>query len=125
MVGEMSISPGKWSAAAAASLAAAALLPAGAAAAAPPDYALLSALANYGIVVNNPDEAISMAHTVCAELDNHQRSSVLAMRVMKDAKLSARQAGFFVGASMSAYCPQYKGQTDDSLDWLKPAPPLM
>ncbi len=91
----------------------------------PPDDAFLGALANNGIVMNDPGTAISMAHTVCAGLDRKQKSSVLAMKVMKDANLSARQAGFFVGVSVSAYCPQYKGQTDGSLDWLNPGPPLM
>uniref|UniRef100_UPI0012E2E4A3 DUF732 domain-containing protein n=1 Tax=Mycobacterium sp. UM_11 TaxID=1638773 RepID=UPI0012E2E4A3 len=62
---------------------------------------------------------------VCAGLDNNQRSSLLAMKVMKDTSLTARQAGFFVGLSVSAYCPQYKGQIDDSLAWLDPGPPLM
>ncbi|OBH14334.1 MULTISPECIES: DUF732 domain-containing protein [unclassified Mycobacterium] len=95
------------------------------AAADPPDDAFLGALADNGITMQDPGTAISMAHTVCAGLDRNQKSSVLAMKVMKDANLSARQAGFFVGLSVSAYCPQYKGQTDGSLDWLNPLPPLM
>ncbi len=90
-----------------------------------PDDAFLGALADNGIVMNDPGTAVAMARSVCAGLDKNQRSSVLAMKVMKEANLSARQAGFFVGASVSAYCPQYKGQIDGSLDWLNPLPPLM
>ncbi|WP_231986878.1 MULTISPECIES: DUF732 domain-containing protein [unclassified Mycobacterium] len=121
----MKVGPGRWSSTAvAAVLAVAALLSAAPASADPPDDAFLGALADNGIVLND-DAAISMARSVCAGLDRNQKSSVLAMKVMKDANLSARQAGFFVGASVSAYCPQYKGQGDGSVDWLNPLPPLM
>jgi hypothetical protein len=33
------------------------------------------------------------------------------MKLMKDANLSARQAGFFLGLSASTYCPQYRSIT--------------
>ncbi|OBG61070.1 hypothetical protein A9X03_09125 [Mycobacterium sp. E1715] len=118
----MNVGPGTRSTIAAAMLAAAALLSAAPAAADPSDDAFLGALADNGIVVNDP---ITMARSVCAGLDRNQKTSVVAMKVMKDTSLSARQAGFFVGLSVSAYCPQYKGQTDGSLDWLNPLPPLM
>lgn len=49
---------------------------------------------------------------------------MLALRVLKDTNLSPKQSGYFIGLSVAAYCPQYKGQTDTSLDWLLP-PPLM
>ncbi|WP_231974883.1 DUF732 domain-containing protein [Mycobacterium sp. E1747] len=106
-------------------LAVVALLAAAPAVADPSDDAFLGALADNGIMMSDPRAAISMARSVCAGLDRNQKSSVLAMKVMKGASLSARQAGFFVGASVSAYCPQYKGQIDGSLDWLNPLPPLM
>ncbi|OBF54220.1 hypothetical protein A5756_14575 [Mycobacterium sp. 852002-53434_SCH5985345] len=115
----------QWAPLMAALLFVAALFSAAPASADPPDDAFLAALADNGIVLNDPGTAIAMARSVCAGLDKNQRSSVLAMKVMKEANLSARQAGFFVGASVSAYCPQYKGQTDGSLDWLNPLPPLM
>ena len=108
----------------------AALLCAGALSSAPPasadptDDSFLGALADYGININNPATAISMARAVCAGFDNNQNSNVVAMKVMKDTTLSAKQAGYFVGVSISAYCPQYKGKTDDSFDWLNPGPPL-
>jgi hypothetical protein len=38
--------------------------------------------------------------------------------------LSLKQSSYFVGASMSAYCPQYIGHTDNSLNWLKPYSPV-
>jgi Protein of unknown function (DUF732) len=125
MVGDMNVGPGKRSTVMAALLCVAAGFSAAPAAADPSDDAFLGALADNGIVMDDPGAAIAMGHTVCAGFDRNQRSSVLAMKVMKDTNLSARQAGFFVGLSVSAYCPQYKGQIDDSLDWLNPLPPLM
>jgi Protein of unknown function (DUF732) len=64
-------------------------------------------------------------HPVCAALDKGQDSSLLALKLMNDTKLnisSRQQAGFFVGASVAAYCPQYRGP---SVIWLLPFPPMM
>ena len=36
-----------------------------------------------------------------------------------------RQSSYFIGAAISAYCPQYIGHTDNSTRWLNPVPPLM
>lgn len=105
-------------------LCAAALLSAAPASADPPDDSFLGALENYGITINDPGSAIAMAHAVCAGFDQNQNSNVVAMKVMKDTTLSAKQSGYFVGASISAYCPQYRGKTDDSFDWFNPGPPL-
>lgn len=121
----MNVGPATRSTIGAATLAVVALLSAAPAAADPSDDAFLGALADNGIVMNDPGTAVSMARSVCAGLDRNQKTSVVVMKVMKDTNLSARQAGFFVGASVSAYCPQYKGQTDGSLGWLNPLPPLM
>jgi hypothetical protein len=45
------------------------------------------------------------------------------MGIVKDTDLSPKQAGYFVGVSVSAYCPQYKGKTDNSMTWMAPIPP--
>ena len=118
----MNVGPGKWkwSTVCAVLLSAAALLSAAPASADPTDDAFVAALAKDGITMSGPNTAIAMAHTVCAELDNNQNTSVLAMNLMKDTDLSLKQSSYFVGASMSAYCPQYIGHTDNSLNWLKP-----
>ena len=34
------------------------------------------------------------------------------MKLMKDTNLSARQAGYFLGVSKAAYCPQYMTVTN-------------
>jgi hypothetical protein len=124
----MNVPPGKWSQACAALLSAAALLFAAPASADPTDDVFVTALQNYGIAVTDPDTTIAHGHAVCAGLDNGQDTSVLALKVIRDTDLnvsSSRQAGFFIGASVAAYCPQYRGSVDPSVAWLLPFPPVM
>ena len=108
-------------------LSAAALLCAAPASADAKDDAFVAALRNYGIVVDDPDIALARAHGVCGGLDRGQDSGLLAVKLMNDPKLdlSSKQAGFFIGASVAAYCAQYKGTLDPSMTWLQPFPPLM
>jgi hypothetical protein len=89
------------------------------------DDAFVAALANGGITMSDPNTAIAMARTVCAGLDANQPVSLVAMKLMKDTNLTSRQAGYFIGVAVTAYCPQDKGKTDSSVDWLLPLPPLM
>ncbi len=105
-------------------LAAAVLHSAAPASADPTDDAFVAALAKDGIVITDRDNAIAMAHAVCAGLDKTNKSAVLAMKLMKDTDLSLKQSSYFIGVSISAYCPQYIGLTDNSANWLKPVPPL-
>ena len=104
---------------------AAALLSAAPASADPNDGAFVDALANGGIAFPDPNAAIAIAHSVCGELDQSNKSSILAMKVMKETDLSMKQSGYFIGAAISAYCPQYIRHTDNSTRWLNPGPPLM
>jgi hypothetical protein len=121
----MSAGPRKWSRVCAFSLSAAAPFFAATASADPSDAVFVAALDKEGIVIADQDTAIATAHAVCAALDKSNKSSILAMKLMKDTAMSLRQSSYFVGASISAYCPQYIGQTDDSARWLTPLPPLM
>jgi hypothetical protein len=114
----MSVGPAKWSTVCAFLLSAVAPFAAAPASADTTDDAVVAALAKQGIV-------ITMAHAVCAGLDKNYKSSVLALKLMKDTDLSLKQSGYFVGVSVSAYCPQYAGRTDTSANWLNPGPPLM
>jgi hypothetical protein len=104
---------------------AAALFSAAPASADPNDGAFVDALARGGIAFPAPNAAISIAHSVCAALDQSNKSSILAMKVMKETDLSMKQSSYFIGAAISAYCPQYIGHTDNSTHWLNPGPPLM
>jgi hypothetical protein len=106
-------------------LSAAALVCAAPASADQTDDAFVAALANGGITMSDPNTAIAMARTVCAGLDANQPVSLVAMKLMKDTNLTSRQAGYFIGVAVTAYCPQDKGKTDSSVDWLLPLPPLM
>lgn len=121
----INVGPGKWSTVCAVVLSAAVLLSAAPASADPTDDAFVAALAKDGIVFTDRNTAIAMAHTVCTGIDRNKKTSVLAMRLMKDSDLSLKQSGYFIGVSMSAYCPQYEGLTDTSTNWLNPGPPLM
>lgn len=114
------VGPRKWSTAVAVALSTTALISAAPAAADGIDDAFVAALRNYGITVNDPDAAVARGRAVCAGLDSGQDSGVQAMRLWSDPALtmSARQAGFFVGVSVAAYCPQYKGTLDPSMDWV-------
>jgi|ERR1700741_2969086 Protein of unknown function (DUF732) len=121
----MNVGPDKWSTVGAVLLSAAALLSAAPASADPTDHAFVAALAKEGIDFPDDNTAIAMAHTVCAAFDKSNKSSLMVMKLMKATDLSLRQSSYFVGASISAYCPQYVGQTDNSTSWLLPLPPLM
>jgi hypothetical protein len=89
------------------------------------DDAFVAALVKGGIPMPDPNTSIAMAHSVCAGLDANQSASVLAMKLMKDTKLTPQQSGYFIGLSVAAYCPQNKDKTDTSVTWLLPFPPLM
>ena len=116
--------PHKWSTVCA-GLLSAALLSAAPASADAPDTGFVAALAKDGIVFPDDNTAVAIAHTVCAGFDKGNKSGVLVMKLMKDTALSLRQSSFFVGASISAYCPQYVGRTDNSATWLLPPLPLI
>jgi hypothetical protein len=91
----------------------------------PNDGAFVDALAKGGIVLPDDNAAVAMAHTVCAGLDQRAKTSLLAMKLMKDTDLSMKQSGYFIGVAISAYCPQYVGNTDNSTRYLYPGVPLM
>ena len=103
----------------------AALFSAAPASADPNDGAFVDALAKDGIILPDQNAAIAMAHAMCAGLDQRAKTSLLAMKLMKETDLSMRQSSYFIGAAISAYCPQYVGHTDNSTRFLNPGPPLM
>ncbi|MGO9524220.1 DUF732 domain-containing protein [Mycobacterium sp.] len=114
------VGPGKSSIICAVLLSAAALFSAVPASADETDDAFVAALEKNGIDINDHNTAITMGHNVCAALDSGHDSSYLVLDVIHDTHLPARQAGYFVGVSVAAYCPQYKGTLDPSLTWLLP-----
>ncbi len=118
------VSSSKWLTACGVVLLATALLGTAPASADPVDDAVVAALSNYGISVDDPDGTIARAHAVCAALDRNQSSSILAMKVMRETDMSPKQAGYFIGVSIAAYCPEHRGATDPSVIWLLPQFPM-
>ncbi len=80
------------------------------------DAEFLAALSSQGITYASPEVMIAAGHAVCAELDRGETPARVAHDVMnhKDvltgSNLAAHHAGFFVGASIAAYCPKYLGR---------------
>lgn len=71
------------------------------------DDAFLGALQAKDIHYPSPAAAIAAAHEVCNELRRGVPPSQVASDVMGNSRLDGYHAGYFVGASMRAYCPQY------------------
>lgn len=78
------------------------------------DDAFLAALKGRGINFESPDAAINSAHTVCHELDTGQTPEQVANSVLSSSSLDSYHAGFFVGASIKAYCPKYAAAASGS-----------
>ena len=71
------------------------------------DDAFLAALQAKGIRYESPEKALIAANEVCSELDLGRAPSDVASDVMNNSNLSGYSAGYFVGASISAYCPKH------------------
>ncbi|BBX65588.1 hypothetical protein MSAS_47620 [Mycobacterium saskatchewanense] len=71
------------------------------------DDAFLSALKAKGIKFGSSEKALVAAHEVCDELDNGKSPAQVASTVQSNSDLDGYHAGFFVGASIRAYCPRY------------------
>jgi hypothetical protein len=99
---------GTWSTFVAVLLSAAASLCAAPASADQTDDAFIAALVGQGIPFSDSNAVIQEGRSMCALLDQGTTRPLLLMKIMKDTNLSARQAGFFLGLSTAAYCPQYR-----------------
>ncbi|BBZ49245.1 DUF732 domain-containing protein [Mycobacterium heidelbergense] len=71
------------------------------------DDAFLAALTSKGIHFGSPQKAFVAAHEVCDELGNGKTPVQVASTVQSNSDMDGYHAGFFVGASIRAYCPQY------------------
>ncbi len=71
------------------------------------DDAFLAALRSKGISFGSPTSAIVAGHEVCDELGLGRTPVQVAADVTKNSGLDGYHAGYFVGASISAYCPKY------------------
>ena len=75
------------------------------------DNVFVNAVKTKGINFSSPQAAVIAGHEVCDELDLGKRKSDVASEVMSNSQLDGYRAGFFVGASVAAYCPRYHGSS--------------
>ncbi len=73
------------------------------------DNAFLNAVKAKGINFPSPEAAIIAGHEVCDELDLGRQKSDVANEVMSSSNLDGYRAGYFVGASVAAFCPRHHG----------------
>ena len=71
------------------------------------DDAFIAALKAKGINVASPKSAIIAGHVVCDQLDLGRQPSDVATDVTKNSNLDGYHAGYFVGASIAAYCSKH------------------
>ena len=79
------------------------------------DNKFLAALKSEGITDHiSPEHAIDAAHSVCQKLDGGETPTQVANDVLNNSTMPAYHAGYFVGASINAYCPQYTPKVSGS-----------
>jgi hypothetical protein len=71
------------------------------------DNAFLNAVKVKGINFATPEAAIVAGHEVCDELDLGRQKSDVANEVVTSSNLDGYRAGYFVGASIAAFCPRH------------------
>ena len=54
-----------------------------------------------------PSHAIEAAHSVCSKLDSGQTPTQVANDVLNSSTMPAYHCGYFVGAAIKVYCPQF------------------
>lgn len=75
------------------------------------DDRFLAALRSEGITDHvSIAHAIEAGHFVCVKLDNGVSPNDVANDVLNSSSMPAYHAGFFVGASIDAYCPRHKAE---------------
>ncbi|UXA08185.1 DUF732 domain-containing protein [Mycobacterium sp. SMC-2] len=74
------------------------------------DDAFLAALTAKGINYESPETAIRSGHLVCQRLDAGEPPQQVANDIMTNSHLDGYHAGYFVGVSIRAYCPNYAPQ---------------
>ena len=54
--------------------------------------------------------AIEAGHSVCVKLDNGASPTAVVNDVLNSSSMPVYHSGFFVGASIDAYCPRHKAE---------------
>jgi hypothetical protein len=75
------------------------------------DAKFLAGLQAQGITDHvSPAHAIMAAHMVCQQLEDGKSPSDVANAVVESTSMPAFHSGYFVGAAIDAYCPDYKSK---------------
>lgn len=90
----------------------AALMGAGTANADVYDVAFVTVLEKRGITATSDASLIRLGHAACVSIAKGLSPVTVAKQLYAGSELSQSEAGYFVGASISAYCPQYSSLTD-------------
>ena len=54
-----------------------------------------------------PSHAIEAAHSVCQKLEDGESPNQVATDVLNNSTMPAYHSGYFVGAAIKVYCPQF------------------
>ncbi|OBK10379.1 DUF732 domain-containing protein [Mycobacterium asiaticum] len=77
------------------------------------DAAFLSALANAGITVPNPAQAVASAQAVCGLMRNGETGLQVLTDVRKqNPALTLDAAAMFTAIASNSYCPEHLGQPE-------------
>ena len=71
------------------------------------DDAFLAELQSDGVTDDSREAAIEAGHKVCEYLDQGKTLDQVVYDVVFSSHLPAYDSGYFVGASVRAYCPQH------------------
>ena len=72
------------------------------------DNKFLAEMKSEGITDHvSPQHAIEAAHMVCQKLDSGMTPTEVANDVLNSSSMPAYHCGYFVGAAIKVYCPQY------------------
>jgi hypothetical protein len=73
------------------------------------DSKFLTLLQNVGISDHvSPSHAIEAGHTVCSKLEQGLTPKEVASDVLNSSAMPAYESGYFVGAAIEMYCPQFE-----------------
>ena len=75
------------------------------------DDQFLASLKSQGITDHiSSEHAIEAGHFVCVKLDNGVSPSDVVKDVIYSSNMPSYHSGYFVGASIDAYCPRHKAE---------------
>ncbi len=81
------------------------LAPAGAAFADETDTEFSNYLQAHGVNLGSPSHVVSLARTLCSDLENGNSQKDEVQQITDTHKLTQEEAEFFVGAATADYCP--------------------